>query len=212
MPVLWWRSVGSTHTAYATEVMIDELAHAAGKDPVEFRLALLAGSSAPRGRAQARGREGWLGPRHCRKGRFRGVAVHEAFNTFVAQVAEITLRSEGGRKVERVVCAVDCGVAVNPDVIKAQMEGGIGFGLGAILHGAITLDDGKVVRDQLRRLPGAAHRRDAEGRGAHRAVDRAADRRRRAGRAADRPGGGQCLSRGHRQAVTVLPFAKGLAV
>ena len=109
-------------------------------------------------------------------------------------------RQDGRFKVDRVVCAVDCGIAVNPDVIRAQMEGGIGFGLSAALYGAITLKDGRGRAVQFPRLPGAAHQRDAEGRGAYRAVGRAAHRRRRARRAADRAGGGQRPGRGDRQA------------
>ncbi len=144
VPVLWWRSVGSTHTAYATEVMIDELAVAAGKDPVAFRLGLLHDHPRHAGVLRlAAEKAGW--GTALPEGRFRGVAVHEAFSTYVAQVAEISLDARGAPKVERVVCAVDCGVAVNPDVIRAQMEGGIGFGLGAILHGAINLEDGRVL-------------------------------------------------------------------
>ena len=85
---------------------------------------------------------GWDKP--LPEGRFRGVAVHKSFNTYVAQVAEISLRDDGGIRVERVVCAVDCGIPINPDIIKAQMEGGIGFGLGAILKGEITLNGGRV--------------------------------------------------------------------
>jgi isoquinoline 1-oxidoreductase beta subunit len=148
VPVLWWRAVGSTHTAYATEVMIDELALAAGKDAVEFRLGLLAGHPRHAGVLRlAAEKAGWGAP--LPEGRFRGVAVHEAFATFVAQIAEISLDARGRPKVERVVCAVDCGIAVNPDVIRAQMEGGIGFGLGAILHGAITLEQGRVVESNF---------------------------------------------------------------
>jgi isoquinoline 1-oxidoreductase beta subunit len=143
VPVLWWRSVGSTHTAYSTEVFIDELARAAGKDPVAFRRGLL--RDHPRHLAVlnlAAEKAGWGAP--LPEGRFRGVAVHESFNTYVAQVAEVTLRPDGNLKVERVVCAVDCGIAINPDIIRAQMEGGIGFGLGAILKGEVTLDAGRV--------------------------------------------------------------------
>jgi isoquinoline 1-oxidoreductase beta subunit len=143
VPVLWWRSVGSTHTAYSTEVFIDELAQAGGRDPVEFRRALLSGH--PRHLAVLNlvaEKAGWGTP--LPEGRFRGVALHESFNTYVAQVAEVALRDDGALKVERVVCAVDCGVPINPDIIKAQMEGGIGFGLGAILKGEITLDGGRV--------------------------------------------------------------------
>jgi isoquinoline 1-oxidoreductase subunit beta len=144
VPVLWWRSVGSTHTAYATEVFIDEMAHAAGKDPIEFRLAMLADK--PRHKAvleRVREAAGWGSQVPAGVG--RGVAVAESFGTYVAQVADVRV-DKNGVKVERVVCAVDCGVAVNPDVIKAQMEGGIGFGLGAILKGEITLDAGHVVQ------------------------------------------------------------------
>jgi isoquinoline 1-oxidoreductase beta subunit len=148
VPVLWWRSVGSTHTAYSTETMIDELAVAAGKDPVEFRKALLAGKPRHLGvLALAAQQAGWgqpLAPGKPGEKRGRGVAVHESFNTYVAEVAEVTIDAGNNVKVDRVVCAVDCGVAVNPDVIRAQMEGGIGFALAAALHGEITLKDGVV--------------------------------------------------------------------
>jgi isoquinoline 1-oxidoreductase beta subunit len=143
VPVLWWRSVGSTHTAYSTEVFIDELADAAGRDPVEFRRTLLRDHPRHLGVLNlVAEKAGWGKP--LPEGKFRGVAVHESFNTYVAQVAEISLRADGSIKVERVVCAVDCGIPVNPDIINAQMEGGIGFGLGAILKGEITLDGGRV--------------------------------------------------------------------
>jgi isoquinoline 1-oxidoreductase beta subunit len=143
VPVLWWRSVGSTHTAYSTEVFIDELASAAGRDPVEFRRELLQGHPRHLGVLNlVADKAGWGTPPPA--GRFRGIAVHESFKTYVAQVAEISLTDDGGIKVERVVCAVDCGIAVNPDIVRAQMEGGIGFGLGAILKSAITLEGGQV--------------------------------------------------------------------
>jgi isoquinoline 1-oxidoreductase beta subunit len=148
VPVLWWRSVGSTHTAFATEVFIDQIAQAAGRDPVELRRALLQGRPRHLGVLNlAAGKAGWGTPLPA--GRFRGVAVHESFHTYVAQVVEISLKDDGGLKVERVVCAVDCGVAVNPDIIRAQMEGGIGFGLGAILKSEITLERGHVVQDNF---------------------------------------------------------------
>ena len=140
--MLWWRSVGSTHTAFATETFIDEVAAAAGRDPVEFRLSLL--SDRPRHaavRKLAAEKAGWGRPLPA--GRFRGVAVHESFGTAVAQVAEVSVE-DGGVRVHRVVCAVDCGVAINPDNVKAQIEGGIGFGLGAILAEELTLTDGVV--------------------------------------------------------------------
>ena len=148
VPVLWWRSVGSTHTAYSTETMIDELAFAAGKDPVEFRKALLADKPRHRGVLELAAKEaGWgssLAPGKAGTKRGRGVAVHESFNTYVAEIAEVTIDASNAIKVDRVVCAVDCGVAVNPDVIRAQMEGGIGFALAAALYGKITLKDGAV--------------------------------------------------------------------
>jgi isoquinoline 1-oxidoreductase subunit beta len=148
VPVLWWRSVGSTHTAFATETFIDELAIATGKDPITFRKAMLAAHPRHIGVLElAASNAGWgtpLAPGKTGEKRGRGIAVHESFNSFVAQVAEVTVKSDGSFRVDRVVCAVDCGTAVNPDVIRAQMEGGIGFGLSAALHGAITLKDGIV--------------------------------------------------------------------
>ncbi|TCW79629.1 aldehyde oxidase [Burkholderia sp. SRS-46] len=145
VPVLWWRVVGSSHTAYAVEAFIDEAAHAAGKDPYLFRRDLLA--KEPRMRAVlelAATKAGWDPAKPLPKGRGRGIAVAEAFKSYVAQVAEVSVGADGKVKVERVVCAVDCGIAINPDIVAAQMEGGIGFGLGAVMHSAITLKDGQV--------------------------------------------------------------------
>jgi isoquinoline 1-oxidoreductase beta subunit len=150
VPVLWWRVVGSSHTAFAVEAFIDEAAYAAGKDPFVFRRDLLAHE--PRMRAVlelAAQKAGWDPAKPLPKGRGRGIAVAEAFKTFVAQVAEVSVDKDGNVKVERVVCAVDCGTPINPDVIAAQMEGGIGFGLGAALHSAITLKDGKVEQNNF---------------------------------------------------------------
>ena len=148
VPVLWWRSVGSTHTGFSTETFLDELAHAAGRDPVELRRDLLKNHSRHLGVLNlAAEKAGWGKP--LPKGRARGVAVHESFNSFVAQVAEVSLRPDGVPKVERVICAVDCGVAVNPDVIHAQMEGGIGFGLGAAMFSEITLVEGRVQQSNF---------------------------------------------------------------
>jgi isoquinoline 1-oxidoreductase subunit beta len=143
VPVLWWRSVGSTHTAYAVETFMDEVAEAAGKDPVEFRLSML--KDKPRHSTVlklAAEKSGWSTP--AAAGRFRGIAVSESFKSYVAQVAEISM-TDGQIKVHKVTCAVDCGVAVMPDQVKSQMEGGIGFGLGAILKSKLTLDAGRVV-------------------------------------------------------------------
>jgi isoquinoline 1-oxidoreductase subunit beta len=156
VPVLWWRAVGSTHTAFSTEVMIDELAVAAGKDPVAFRVSLL--TKHPRHLAVlqlAAEKANWSAPLVAAAGtkRGRGVAVHESFNTFVAQVVEITVNADKTFKVDRVVCAVDCGVAVTPDVVRAQMEGGIGFALTAALHGKITMKDGLVEQSNFTDYP-----------------------------------------------------------
>jgi isoquinoline 1-oxidoreductase beta subunit len=147
VPVLWWRSVGNTHTAYANEVFLDELAHAAGKDPVEFRREMLKDPRHLGVLNLAAEKAGWGKPLPAGKG--RGVALHKSFGTYVAQVAEVSVAPNGKVKVDRVVCAVDCGVAVNPDVIKAQMEGAIGFGIGAVLYGAITLKGGQVEQSNF---------------------------------------------------------------
>ena len=146
--VQWWRSVGSTHTAFSVETFIDELASAAKQDPVSFRRDLL--KKHPRHMAVmelAAEKAGWNSP--LEKGRGRGIAVHESFNTFVAQVAEVTVHDDNSFSVDRVVIAVDCGVAVNPDVIRAQMEGGMGFGLSAALSSKITLNDGQVEQSNF---------------------------------------------------------------
>jgi isoquinoline 1-oxidoreductase subunit beta len=148
VPVLWWRVVGSSHTAYAVEAFIDEVAHAAGQDGFTFRRKML--DQHPRMKAVlelAADKAGWGSPLPPGKG--RGIAVAEAFKTFVAQVAEVSVDKDGQVKVDRVVCAVDCGTPINPDIIAAQMEGGIGFGLGAILYGAITLKDGRIEQDNF---------------------------------------------------------------
>ncbi len=157
VPVLWWRSVGSTHTAYSTETFIDELAQAAGKDPVAFRRALLAGHPRHLGVLELAAREaGWGKPLAAGKAgekRGRGVAVHESFNSYVAEVVEVTVKADKTFSVDRVVCAVDCGIAVNPDNVRAQMEGGIGYGLSAALYGAITLDNGAVQQSNFHDYP-----------------------------------------------------------
>ncbi|CAN5449000.1 xanthine dehydrogenase family protein molybdopterin-binding subunit [soil metagenome] len=138
VPTLWWRSVGHTHTGYAVECFIDQLLVAAGQDPVAGRLALI---EKPRfaGVLKAVAElANWTGSK-APKGRARGVAVVESFNTFVAQIAEVSMGEDGIPKVHKVWCAVDCGVAVNPDVIRAQMEGGIGFALGHALFAEVPL-------------------------------------------------------------------------
>jgi isoquinoline 1-oxidoreductase beta subunit len=148
VPVQWWRSVGSTHTAFAVETVIDQLAAAAKKDPVEFRRALLADHPRHLGVMElAAEKAGWGSPLPA--GRGRGIAVHESFNSFVAQVAEVTVNEDKTFSVDRVVIAVDCGIAINPDIVRAQMEGGMGFGLSAALSSELTLQAGRVVQSNF---------------------------------------------------------------
>jgi len=148
VPVLWWRSVGSSHTAFSTEAFLDEVAAAAGKDPLVLRQELLAAH--PRYLAVlklAADKAGWgtkLKAGKAGERRGRGIAIHESFHSIVAQVAEVTVAKDGSLKVDRMVCAVDCGTAINPDNIRSQVEGGIGFALSAVLHGEITLKEGRV--------------------------------------------------------------------
>jgi isoquinoline 1-oxidoreductase beta subunit len=142
--VLWWRSVGNTHTAYVMETMMDELAAAAGKDPLAFRLALLDKNERAAGVLKlAAAKAGWGKP--TKVGIAQGLAVHESFGSFVAQVAEVSM-ANGKVKVERVVCAVDCGVAVNPDIVRAQMEGCIGYGLGALFYSEVEVKNGRAAQ------------------------------------------------------------------
>jgi isoquinoline 1-oxidoreductase beta subunit len=147
IPVLWLRSVGHSHTAFVMESLIDELAQVAGKDPVAYRRTLL--KDHPRHLRVlelAAEKAGWGSP--APEGRGRGVAVHEAFGSFVAQVTEVSV--ENGRiRVQRVVCAIDCGLAVNPEAVVAQMESGVAFGLSAALHSALHLKDGRVVESNF---------------------------------------------------------------
>jgi isoquinoline 1-oxidoreductase beta subunit len=147
VPTLWWRSVGHSHTAFAVESFMDELAHAAGKDPLAFRRAHMA--KHPRVLKvleTAAERAGW----DPSKG--MGLAVHESFGSIIAHVAQVSV--EGGKvRVHRVVCAVDCGPVVNPDSVRAQMEGGIVFGLSAALYGGITFKDGRVQQSNFHDYP-----------------------------------------------------------
>ena len=148
VPVQWWRSVGSTHTAFAVETFIDRLATAAGSDPFEYRQILLRDHPRHLGVLElAAEKAGWGSPLPA--GRGRGIAVHESFDSFVAQVAEVTVHKDRSFSVDRVVIAVDCGVAVNPDIIQAQMEGGMAFGLSAALHSELTLEAGRVVQSNF---------------------------------------------------------------
>ncbi|WP_438014250.1 xanthine dehydrogenase family protein molybdopterin-binding subunit [Sorangium sp. So ce315] len=151
IPVLWWRSVGNTHTAFAVESMIDELAHAAGQDPLAYRLELL--KDRPRhanALKVAAEKAGWgtaLPP-----GRARGLAMHESFGSIVAEVAEVSIE-EGRIHVHKVTCTVDCGTAVNPLGIDAQVQSSIAYGLSAALYGKLTLVEGKVQESNFHDYP-----------------------------------------------------------
>jgi len=152
VPVQWWRSVGHSHTAFVVETFIDEMAHAAGKDPFELRRILLA--KQPRHKAALElvaERAGWGKP--PAEGRSRGIALHKSFSSFIAQVAEVSVNASGKVRVHRVVAAVDCGRVVNPNTIEAQMESGIVFGLTAALYGAITFKDGRVQQGNFNNYP-----------------------------------------------------------
>jgi isoquinoline 1-oxidoreductase beta subunit len=154
MPILWWRSVGHSHSGYPMEVLMDMAAEAAGVDPVRFRLAHLDESSPDRAHLAgvsrlAAAKAGWNSKRT--KGRGRGVAVHKSFNTYVAEVFDASVDAEGLVPIDKVVCAVDCGVAINPEVIRAQMEGAIGCGIGAVMRNEITLTKGLVDQSNFPR-------------------------------------------------------------
>ncbi|MEO8309457.1 MAG: xanthine dehydrogenase family protein molybdopterin-binding subunit [Pseudomonadota bacterium] len=147
LPIQWWRSVGSTHTAYAVECFLDEIARATKQDPVALRRSLL--EKSPRHLAVlnlAAEKAGWGKPLPA--GTARGVALHESFNSLVAEVVEVSRKGKNF-KVDKVVCAVDCGIAVNPNVIAMQMESGIAYGLAAAISGAVTLKDGVVQQSNF---------------------------------------------------------------
>jgi isoquinoline 1-oxidoreductase beta subunit len=152
VPVQWWRSVGHSHTGFSVEAFLDEVAHAGGKDPYELRRTLLAGQ--PRMLAVldlAAQKANWGSALPA--GRARGIATHFSFDSYVAQVAEISVEKDGTVRVHRVVAAVDCGRTVNPDTVKAQLEGGIIFGLTAALKTEITLDKGRVQQRNFNDYP-----------------------------------------------------------
>ena len=151
VPVLWWRSVGHSHTAFVMESMVDDLAKAAGKDPLVFRRELL--GKHPRVRATldlAAAKAGWGSPLPA--GRARGIAVHESFGSVCAQVAEVSLQ-DGQPRVHRVVAAFDCGLVVNPLTVEAQVQSAVAFGLSAALHGKITLKNGRVEQSNYHDYP-----------------------------------------------------------
>ena len=150
--VWFWRSVGHSQNIFFVEGFVDEMAAAAGKDPYEYRRALLGGSPRYRGVLElAAAKAGWGKPLPA--GRGRGIAVGQSFGSYVAEVAEVSVGKDGKVKVHRVVCAVDCGRTVNPDIVKRQMESAIVFGLTAALYGKITLKDGKVEQSNFNDYP-----------------------------------------------------------
>jgi isoquinoline 1-oxidoreductase subunit beta len=147
IPVLWWRSVGHSHSGFVMESLIDELAHAAKQEPLAYRRQLL--KDHPRHLAAlnlAADKASWGKPLSA--GVFRGIAVHESFGSYVAQVAEVSVK-EGEVKVHRVVVAIDCGLAVNPDGVQAQMESSVAYALGAALSSEISFKDGQVVQSNF---------------------------------------------------------------
>jgi isoquinoline 1-oxidoreductase beta subunit len=144
----FWRGVGPTHNIFVVESFIDELASAANKDPVDYRRALL--DNSPRAKAVlelAAEKSGW--GQKLPPGSGRGVSVQFAFGSYLSQVAEVAVAKDGGVRVHRVVCAVDCGMVVNPDTVKAQIEGGIIFGITAALYGQITFRNGRVEQSNF---------------------------------------------------------------
>ena len=206
MPPLWWRSVGHTHTGFAVETFVDELLQRVGKDPVEGRLALLDNEPRHSGTLKKVAEMADWGSA-VPEGRERGVAVVKSFNTYVAQIVEVSRGENGMPRVHKVWCAVDCGVAINPNVIRAQMEGGIGYGLGAVLFDEVTLGEGGGIEQsnfhdyrslRINEMPDVEVEVIAS--------SGSADRRRRTGRAAHRPGRRQCLAASHRQPVRRLPI------
>ncbi len=143
IPTAFWRSVGPSHNVFVVESFIDELAAAAKQDPLAYRLALL--DKSPRARsvlALAAQKAGWDAPLPPRVG--RGVSLQFVFGTYMAQVAEVEVAKDGAVRVRRVVCAVDCGTAINPNTVRAQIESAVMFGTTAALYGEITLKDGRV--------------------------------------------------------------------
>jgi isoquinoline 1-oxidoreductase subunit beta len=149
--VLWWRSVGHSHTAFAVEGFVDELAHVAKQDPLDYRRALLPqGSRERRALDLAAEKFGWGKP--LPKGHAAGMAVHASFGSYVAQIAEVSVDGNA-IKVHRVVCAIDCGPAVNPMTVEAQMQSGIVYGLSAALHSELTLKDGRIEQSNFNNYP-----------------------------------------------------------
>ncbi len=152
VPVGSWRSVGPSQNAFITESFVDELAHAAGQDPYEYRRALLGKARRHRGVLElAATKAGWGSPLPA--GRARGIAVAFSFGSYAAHVAEVSVAPDGKVRVHRIVCAIDAGIAVNPDQVEAQMEGGAIYALTAALYGEITIDHGRVQQSNFHDYP-----------------------------------------------------------
>jgi isoquinoline 1-oxidoreductase beta subunit len=152
IPTAFWRSVGPSHNVFATESFMDELAAAARQDPITYRLALLENN--PRAKAVlalAADKAGWGEKLPPRVG--RGVSIQNAFATYMAQVAEVEVAEDGTVRVRRVGCAVDCGIVVNPDTVRAQIQSAVMFGITAALYGEITLKDGRVEQANFDSYP-----------------------------------------------------------
>jgi isoquinoline 1-oxidoreductase beta subunit len=148
IPTALWRGVGVTHNVFVVESFLDELAHAASQDPVAYRQALLTHNPRALGvLTLAAEKAGWGQP--LPRGRGRGVSLQFGFGSYLSQVAEVDVSSDGSVRVDRLVCAVDCGMVINPDTIAAQMQGGSLFGLTAALYGAITLKNGRVQQSNF---------------------------------------------------------------
>jgi len=151
VPTLWWRSVGHSHTAFVVESFLDELAHATKQDPLELRRSLLVAKKAHLGVLDLAAEKAGYG-KALPSGHAHGIAVHFSFNTFVAMVAEVSME-DGWPKVHRVTVAVDCGTTINPDTVKAQLEGAVGFGLTTALYSEIELAEGRVVQSNFHDYP-----------------------------------------------------------
>lgn len=152
VPVLWLRSVGHTHTAYVKEVMMDQLAKAAAQDPLQFRLQHTSDKRQLGVLQLLAEKSGWQQPlagKPAAVKRARGIAVHDSFNSVVGHVAEVSVLADGGYRVDKVITAVDCGIAINPDIIKAQIEGSIGMALSALKYQQITLKNGAVEQSNF---------------------------------------------------------------
>jgi isoquinoline 1-oxidoreductase beta subunit len=148
IPTAFWRSVGPSHNVFVTESFMDELAYAANQDPVAYRLALL--DKTPRAKAVvalAAEKAGWGQKLPPRSG--RGVSVQHAFGSYMAMVADVEVAKDGTVRVRRVVCAVDCGIVVNPDTVRAQIQSAAMFGITAALYGGITLKNGRVEQSNF---------------------------------------------------------------